>query len=545
MRPVPVYRSYSSLLRDIPLPTALNGKTIELAFRTWTPQISASDVNGNGVSVDPQVGTAQAIARLCELSMDRYLLARGPGWLIALIAAGIGLFSFGLFILRRHATEYAWATVFLVCPAILAALEWCTHTLQWRNMTFHFATNGIASVMLIAWLLFIWRFVRIRPDRLLYSAVTVVLLFPVTGVAVWQSFITVADVNLVWAAAALALGILVLVRLARLAWRGSREAQLLLVPFLLWSAIDALEDAQEALYRFGWLRSPGFPVLYRGPIFTVFLDDIIYLLAYLSVGAVLVLRFTRSTERDERLSAEMEAAHAVQAQLVPAQLPATPYFRFEAAYFAAGEVGGDFYQVFPQADGTVLIAIGDVSGKGLKAAMLGTMVVGALCSLAQEDLSPSSILARLNEQLAAAAEGGFVTCLVLRIAPDGRAVLANAGHPAPYRRSEEIECAACLPLGVTKGAVYTETSFTLEPGVTVTLLSDGVVEARNAAGELFGFERARAISTQSAEQIAQAAQAFGQQDDITVLTLTRLAVGEQSTAALSTTTVAAQTLATA
>ena len=106
-------------------------------------------------------------------------------------------------------------------------------------------------------------------------------------------------------------------------------------------------------------------------------------------------------ERDERLSAEMEAAHRAQTQLVPADLPVTPNFQFEAAY-PPSEVGGDFYQIFPRPDGSVLVAIGDVSGKGLKAAMLGTLVVGALRALAQEDLPPSGILSRLNAQLAEA-----------------------------------------------------------------------------------------------------------------------------------------------
>jgi len=165
------------------------------------------------------------------------------------------------------------------------------------------------------------------------------------------------------------------------------------------------------------------------------------------------------------------------------------------------------------------VVVGDVSGKGLRAAMTGTLVLGGLRSLAQENLSPSQILYRLNNQLATSPDGGFVTCICARIAPDGSLTLANAGHLAPYRNGDECELDSGLPLGIVVDADYTETTLQLHPGDTLTFMSDGVVEAQTASGELFGFERTCSISHQSAEQIAAAAQQFGQRDDITVLTL--------------------------
>jgi serine phosphatase RsbU (regulator of sigma subunit) len=168
----------------------------------------------------------------------------------------------------------------------------------------------------------------------------------------------------------------------------------------------------------------------------------------------------------------------------------------------------------------VLVAIGDVSGKGLKAAMLGSQVVGALRSLAQEGPGPARILARLNAQFTASTDGGFVTCCVAHVAPDGLLTLANAGHLAPYCNGAELETDSGFPLGMVPGATYAETSVALEPGNRLTFLSDGVVEARNTTGELLGFDRTAAISMDSADKIAHAAQAFGQEDDITVLTLT-------------------------
>jgi serine phosphatase RsbU (regulator of sigma subunit) len=273
------------------------------------------------------------------------------------------------------------------------------------------------------------------------------------------------------------------------------------------------------LYWAGLVREDHL-VLYRGDGFIVGWDESSLLLSYFAIGTVLVLRFTRSAQEEQRLSTEMESAHQVQAQLVPLQLPTMPHFRFEAAYLAASEVGGDFYQIFPQSDGGVLVAIGDVSGKGLKAAMLGSQVVGALRSLAQQDLRPAQILARLNAQLSASTDGGFVTCCAAHIRADGMLTVANAGHLAPYRNGVELETNSGFPLGMIPGVAYSESSVALEPGDRLTFLSDGIVEARNASGELFGFERAAALSTQSADRIAHAAKQFGQEDDITVLALT-------------------------
>jgi serine phosphatase RsbU (regulator of sigma subunit) len=161
-----------------------------------------------------------------------------------------------------------------------------------------------------------------------------------------------------------------------------------------------------------------------------------------------------------------------------------------------------------------------VSGKGLKAAMHGTLIVGAFRAIAQEEFSPVKILGRLNLQLAASSGESIATCLVLHLMPEGRGVFANAGHLAPYYNGKEIPCSSGLPLGLTPHNEYIESVLQLDPGDTVTLLSDGVVEARNHAGELFGFERTRAISGESAQTIAEAVLSFGQEDDITVLTVT-------------------------
>jgi len=240
----------------------------------------------------------------------------------------------------------------------------------------------------------------------------------------------------------------------------------------------------------------------------------------IAMTALLIRSQRHISDERTRLSTALAAAREVQQKVVPLNLPQIAGMHLEATYLPAEEVGGDFYQLLPQAEGSTLIAIGDVSGKGIHAAMTGVLAIGALRTLASEGLSPAALLVRLNQQLVGAQQGGFITCLCVRVAEDGTLTLANAGHLAPYLNGDEVALESSLPLGLTSDAIYTETTLNLAPRDTLTFLSDGVVEAQSATGELFGFDRTREVSTQSAQQIAAAAQQFGQQDDIMVLTLT-------------------------
>jgi hypothetical protein len=238
-----------------------------------------------------------------------------------------------------------------------------------------------------------------------------------------------------------------------------------------------------------------------------------------------VYRYSVESRRQQALlEQEMRNAREVQQVLVPEEIPTVEGFSIQSVYKPAGEVGGDFFQILPLRDGGVLIVIGDVSGKGMPAAMTVSLLVGTVRTLAHYTQSPGSILGAMNQRMLGRQQGGFTTCLVLRADSDGTLTLANAGHPAPYRNGKELEVDNGLPLGLDVEATYSETAFELGVNERITLVSDGVVEARGKTGELFGFERAAALSMDPAERIASAAEAFGQDDDITVVTLTRLPV---------------------
>ncbi|HEY6446421.1 MAG TPA: PP2C family protein-serine/threonine phosphatase [Acidobacteriaceae bacterium] len=241
-----------------------------------------------------------------------------------------------------------------------------------------------------------------------------------------------------------------------------------------------------------------------------------------SVLALLTILFReqrRIAEDRALLAGEMQAAREIQSLLAPAVLETIPGFQVDVAFHPMRDVGGDFYLCRALPDGRQRILVGDVSGKGTAAAMTATLLIGAAERRGAD--SPAALLQHLNSVLRSSRVGGFATCLCADVASDGSVSLANAGHLPPYCRGQEIPVVSELPLGVNAPGepAYEETRFTLQPGDSLTFLSDGVVEAQNAAGELFGFDRAQRISRESAESIAHAASAHGQRDDITVLTL--------------------------
>ena len=236
---------------------------------------------------------------------------------------------------------------------------------------------------------------------------------------------------------------------------------------------------------------------------------------------IIFVRFLRVQRDQERASSELEAARSVQELMIPQQKVQTPGFEVDSVYEPANEVGGDFFYVHETGDGGLLVVIGDVAGKGLKAAMNVSMLMGALRSLAER--SPARILEALNRVMAGSES--FTTCQAAWFHGSGELVLANAGHLPPYLNSQEILLPGGLPLGVLPEIEYEEVRLYLHPGDRLLLMSDGVVEARQPSGELFGFDRVHNLSSQSAFYIADAAKDFGQEDDITVLTVRRLEEG--------------------
>jgi hypothetical protein len=243
--------------------------------------------------------------------------------------------------------------------------------------------------------------------------------------------------------------------------------------------------------------------------------------SFLAVAALIGIMLRRQRDMVQQraeLSGEMQAAQQIQQTLVTASVETLQPFRIEVAFHPAREVGGDFYLCRVLPGNRQRILIGDVSGKGAAAAMTAAVLLGAAQNREQE--SPAELLFQLNRVMADMHIGGFATCLCAEIDAHGALCIANAGHLAPYSNDQEIPIQNGLPLGIVAETEYQEGRLQLASGDSLTFVSDGVVEARDPAGDFFGFDRTRAISSRPAREIAAAAQQFGQQDDITVVTLT-------------------------
>jgi hypothetical protein len=236
-------------------------------------------------------------------------------------------------------------------------------------------------------------------------------------------------------------------------------------------------------------------------------------------------RHIRAEMQRATLEGEMTAAREVQRVMVPQDLPQVNGYAIESVYLPAADVGGDFFQVIPLKSGRTLVVIGDVSGKGLRAAMIVSMIVGTLLTVSGYTEEPAEILAELNRRLCGHIHEGFATCLAVRLEETGTLALANAGHLSPYRNGIEVQFPGSLPLGLVEDAPYEQTSLEMTVGDGIVLMTDGIAEAQNDQRQLLGFPRVEQMLRDgaTASSVAETAKQHGQNDDITVLSIARLA----------------------
>lgn len=524
----------SYTLFPIPADLLTPERPFSLAIRVWHGKIVGSTY-GEGMIAPPVVGDPHVLSALRTMaihdewwSMSETALAFLCNFLTAL--AGLALFA-----LRRREREYLWFGA--------AQMLWALQCAIYLNSIFHpvpFYAMEMTIVCAIAGaqLLNLEFFITLMRQRrrLLYWTAAVPLIASVLLIVPMRfGWLPIAQYSFVNSAAQLLYGICVPTLLYQGARGGNFEARILLYPFSFSFGCNIVGGllGTPSLARMGWVQrfSDRFFHLVTWP-FSISAMNLAGILAMFSVVVVLVLRFVRSREDEERLVSELAAARAVQHVLIPDEIPSVPGYRVDCVYKPAGQVGGDFFQILPLADGGALVAIGDVSGKGMPAAMTVSLLVGTLRAMAESTTSPASLLASMNRLLMGRTPGGFATCLILHVSSYGWLTASNAGHIPPYVGALEMAIDNGLPLGIDAGAAYTESSLQLGPAQPVTLMTDGVAEARNADGELFGFDRTAGIAGRSVGDIAAAAQAFGQSDDITVLRLTRHPVEDECLALL-------------
>ena len=521
-------------------PSPLSGV---LALRVWMAPLSSSDPSTIGGLVAPPLLGSPAVLTM-QAAMPQYLQEQQqlPQTLISAVMLVAGLLTLLLFLRDRKEWLYLWLGIYLLASGFITSFFFWGGNLHFIALS-HIVQFLQTSQDISLWLLLLTLFGFSREPR--WRRWTVALaVFYVAAQAVdaimisnWQY----AGIGMQWTDAITTaiyqlapLYILFIVGFGL--WRRKRRTlwPLAIMVFLfgLWTFLN--ENVGQGQRFTHWTLSGILQIWglrFGGYTFSpaFLLDTLLFLVLVFTVAQ----QQLQERRRQTHLDTEIQSAREVQHVLIPEDVPAIPGFSIASIYKPATELGGDFYQVIPLEAGGALVVVGDVSGKGLKAAMVVSLIVGALRTLADFTQEPAEILRGLNRRLIGRTQGGFATCVVMRIEPDGSAAIATAGHFSPLREGSELPLEGALPLGIVPDATYDQIVFRIQENETLIFYTDGIVEARNEQGELFGFDRVQEMSRagSSAVQVAEEASAFGQDDDITVLTLTRLAASESAVAA--------------
>ncbi len=519
------YTSDARVLARIP-DRALASGTIVIALRV---HISALEWN---VGQDPglysdnlTLGEEKTLHRFNWLSI---IGENASGWISDGLGVCLGLVALVLFAAQRRQTEYLWIFAVGVMGLVLIPTLVISqlHNIPIGWMLF---SESIRLVSPYIWASLYFSFVHLRMGwRWRASLIVIGFLYFIGGLHGWFIDLPLPLQMVTNLPFVIFLSVVIPIVLVVHWRRGNREAGILLIPVILFSLYIYVLVAMQMLFQFpAWRQFSlrGLNLINNYPVgpFSVSLNSVSGILSVVSLAIIMLQRSSTMSRRQAQLEGELAAAQEVQRILVPEQTGDVLGFAIESVYEPAQQVGGDFFQILPIGGGGVLIVVGDVAGKGLPAAMLVSVLVGAVRAAAEYTNGPAEILANLNERLVGRSGGGFSTALAALIAADGRVTIANAGHLSPYLDGREVELPGALPLGVASAARYETTEFHLASGSRLTFYSDGVVEAQRPNGELFGFERAEEVSVKPAAEIVETVKRFGQEDDITVVTVTRTA----------------------
>jgi hypothetical protein len=500
-------------------------RTVTFAYRFWMGPVGMTfGISPGGIHYAPLLvaaGSMDAQRRLDRNEMtvaNIYPCFEGAAFLLlAMLAASVLLFD-------RSDAVYLWVAGALMVSVVGDALVTVMNFTHLVDAKVFFLLNSIlvGPLFLGAWAMVWWVWFQLRRPAwvpktiamltLVYLA-TATIASPVSynylPHAVWSGFQTVT----------------VLVRLS------------FLLLLLLIVGLGIHKEGKE-----GWLVLPAVLAMvftFFGPELTIlrlgsvvhlfgitfFLDSLGGLFLVGVLGLLMLHRLRRSIKRQHKLALDVKQAQEVQQVILPQAHSSFPGLQIESEYRPAQEVGGDFFQILPnEKDGSLLIVAGDVTGKGLRAGMLVALLVGAVRSTVAFNTDPLVVLQELNKRLLGRNDAQ-ATCLALRIEANGRATLVNAGHMAPYLNGEPLAMEGALPLGMIDGADFSVMHFKLNERDRLMLMSDGIAEATDANGKLFGFERVHELlrASSSAAEVAAAAQKFGQEDDISVISVTRTA----------------------
>jgi hypothetical protein len=523
-----------------------------LAVRVFKlPPMSTDDGTGGGFENVPLVGSPEAITASKDAGHYHWLADRQFLFGLTLLYGLASLLSFAAWLRDRKQWLLFWLAAYTLMPILEQVLTGLGLPISGIWLTW-IAQTAICIREICQWFLLIYllqldkfpRLVRLIKIGAWISvlagcfdgALAFALHFgaPEVPIQIADAALTAFVIPLEWVP--MALVIYAILRRQRLDFARWLVAILALLNGTWYSFSNLLDQGTRFTH---WTLGAKMQL----PVFTLFgssldIQLLLRTLLFLSIVYAVIRYSIAHQQRQTNLEREFQNARELQQILVPETLPEIPGFTLTSAYRPAQEVGGDFFQIIPlegAQQGSTLIVLGDVSGKGLKAAMSVSLIIGAVRTLAKFAPQPAQMLAEINQRLHGRLQNGFATCIVLLLNPDGACSLSSAGHPGPYLNEREVELPGALPLGLDTMTTYQQIEVQLKEGDHFSLYTDGLLEARNHSGELYGFERLEVLfgTRPTASRASEEAVAFGQEDDVTVLTLTRLAAGERPVSVLS------------
>jgi Stage II sporulation protein E (SpoIIE) len=522
----PVVYNTQPMRFDLPAPGGGGSSTRVLAFRVWMePATSSNYPDVGGLRTAPLLGNAGAVMVNDRLRWFDAFRAVADVLMSAAVFGLFALMAFSLALVDRSDRVYLWLGAACLITAIFDAVVVLLDTTQSMGMA---SGDPLRFVVLrpliyVAWIMVWWSWFGLHRPAWLPRAVAVLGLLYAVSTALGRNLLVFTvvphSVSAAFGVVSLAAKLLFLPLMLVCIVQGIRKQGLegwsVLPAVVLWGVAQFWEELNFLHIHLTW-----FPFGVQ-----ITLGDIANLLLAFVIAWLLLRRLLVAVRQQRLMELDVKQAQEVQRVILPEPIATLPGLAIASEYRPAREVGGDFFQILPHpSNGSMLIVAGDVVGKGLQAGMLVALLVGAIRTSADFDPDPLMVLKVLNQRLWGRNHAA-ATCLALRIAADGGAILANAGHMPPYFNGQPVEIEGSLPLGMIEDAEFSVLQFRFTQGDQLLLMSDGIAEATDLNGNLFGFERILELvrNPASAAAIATAAQNFGQEDDISVISITRTA----------------------
>ncbi|MGA7245494.1 MAG: SpoIIE family protein phosphatase [Terracidiphilus sp.] len=516
-------RTYLSLPRTFALPKGIKSGQITFAIRVWMdPATPLTNPDTGGLHGPPVLGQAAPIERMLRLDWDAVNHSQVSSFLelaVVLLAITVAII---LFWLDRKEKAYLWLGLACCGVALQAVVSLVGNYTALLPASFHFLLADAVLVPMVIglWIIFWAYWFRMgrmeRMHKMVWSfafvlAVTMAMMrAPLYGKLIpMHAVVYLAPLAILMK---LLLGGLLL----WVAWEGMRKDHT-----GAWLAMPAVGLVIVSLYQ-QELLVLHVPLTFFPFGMALHISQIAVIVSLNMITILLMRRFLQSLRLRQQWEAEIDQARQIQQLLIPEAIPTIPGYVLETEYKPAQQVGGDFFQILPDGRGGVLILLGDVTGKGLQAGMQVALIVGAIRTIVETSYEPHVVLEALNRRLCGRGQS-YATSVAMHITADGKTTIANAGHLAPYLNGKEVTMTGNLPLGLNASITYDQVTMQLKQKDRLLVITDGVIEAKNAKNELFGFNRARSISHLPAAFIVKAAEIFGQEDDITVVSIARMA----------------------